>query len=445
MKCPRCEVGRLRFVKQMTNVYKWRCSICGKFTFSPIPDEEEIERPAKVRAPKIRVPKIRKSEGRLAKVGVPKFRVPKIRVPKIKALKIREPKFKVPKVRVPKVRVLKVREPKFKAPKVREPKMKVPKIKVPKVRDLSTNTYVIFNHQNKGQKYIEALEKHGKYEQLLEDIRHKHLAFAVTDTDILGRTVRLDQFRRRGCAFFFVIPHTARPNLINDIIAPWEHTTAQFVVSQGHVEIMRLYGYEKPLHPVGWTLCPIRKFTPRPEMRHVLFAPIHPRCSRIDQDANRKTFRRLYKLAKAGDIILTVRFIKSLPESGLRQVRHPNVIYTPGRMNQGYEQIDNADVVISHQTFAWIAVARGVPTVMMANRTLKTHIELPGRGVQFVKNWDKYVDRLAYPLDILETRNTLGLLHRACTDDPEVAEWKRRMIGTPFSADRFLRALLQYL
>lgn len=308
-----------------------------------------------------------------------------------------------------------------------------------------SNCYAIFNHQKKGDAYARALERQGKYTQVFEADVYPNLAFVLTDSDILGRAYRLDRFRRRGCNLFFVIPHTARPNLVNDIYHPWQYTTAQFVVSQGHVDVLRAYGYERPLHPVGWTLCPIRPFTPRPEPRNVLFAPIHPRCSKVDQKVNADVFERLYKLAKKDDIILMVRFIRSLPDSGLRQVDHPNVIYTTGHMDQNYEQIDNADVVIGHQTFAWLAVARGVPTVMMAERTLETHVQPRTKPIRFVRHWQDYVDLIAYPLDILECNDTLGLLRRAVTSDEDIIDWRRRMIGNPFRPDRFLKALEKYL
>ena len=307
-----------------------------------------------------------------------------------------------------------------------------------------SNAYTVFNHQNKGARYVEALTKYAEFEFLEEDHRYQNLRFALTDNDIMGRQHKLAWLFRNGCRKFFVIPHTARPNIVADIMPGWEHTTAQFVVSQGHVEVMRRFGYSKPLHPVGWTMCPIKKYKPRPAPRKVLFGPIHPRCSKVDQDVNAETFKRLYKLAKAGDIELTVRFINNLHQSGLQQVEHPNVTYTAGRMDQGYEQIDNADVVVGHQTFAWIAVARGVPTVMMAE-DMPTHIQKIRKAVQYAPNWDKYADLLAYPLDILATKDTLNLLTRAVRDDKEIQDWRTRMIGTPFRARRFVEIIQSYL
>jgi len=309
------------------------------------------------------------------------------------------------------------------------------------------NSYVIFNHQEKGNAFLKALE--GKYNCLPDGDFYTGLDFLMTDSDIMGRQARLDKFRELGTRAFFLIPHTARPNLVNDIEPGWPHTTAQFVVSEGHAEVIRAYGYDKPLHPVGWTLTPIRKFRPRKEPRNVLFAPIHPRCSKIDQDVNRETFQRLLKLAKSDDIILTVRFIKNLHDSGLETVQHPNVIYTAGWMSNGdgsqMEQMVKADLVIGHQTFPWKAVALGIPTLMMGEYCLPTHIEPRKGGVRFAKHWKDYVSLVAFPLDILETNDVLGLMRRAVACDNEIKDWKRRMIGWPFRKDRFIKAIENYL
>jgi hypothetical protein len=219
------------------------------------------------------------------------------------------------------------------------------------------------------------------------------------------------------------------------------------VVSEEHAEVMRTYGYSKPLHAVGWNLCPIQKFRPRPEPRKVLFAPIHPRCAEIDKNVNKETFKRLLKLAKKDQIELTVRYIKELSGAGLEFVQHPNVHYFQGGLDLDYSQIDETDIVVSHQTFAWTAVARGTPTVMMGE-DMPTHIQRMHReDVEFAQNWDKYQHLIAYPLDILacKPRDVWKLLQRAASCDEEIRDWKGRMIGGPFDEEKFMKILEGYL
>ena len=310
------------------------------------------------------------------------------------------------------------------------------------------DSFVCYNHQSKGVAYVDALTKLTKYKYIdtAGEIPpyFRELSFVLTDSDILGRSHRLKAHKRHGAKGIFLIPHTARPNIVNDISGGCPDTTAQFVVSQGHIDVIRRYGYTKPMHAVGWSLCPIKEFKPRQAPRNIVFAPIHPRCSEIDKQANRDTFERLRKLAVNDTIKLTVRFINSLALSGLERVEHENITYVPGRMNQDYSQIDEADVVVAHQTYAWLAVARGVPTVMMAE-DMPTHIEPRGKPVQYARNWDKYKDLLMYPLDILATKDTLGLLTRATKSDKEISDWRSRMIGEPFDGKKFVDIIAGYV
>jgi len=307
--------------------------------------------------------------------------------------------------------------------------------------------FMCFNHQNKAAKFLDALNHEGKY-TLLDCARHyKGVKFCLTDTDILGRRGKLEHMRSSGVGRFFVYPHAARPDLVNDAYPEWAFTTAHFVVTEAHAEVMRCYGYSRPLVPVGWSLCPQQEFKPRAAAYKILFAPIHPRCSEVDKEVNRETFKRLEGLAKAGDIHLTVRFVKSLPDSGLERVEHPNIEYTVGGMSQGYADIDNADVVIAHQTFKYLAVARGVPTIAMATG-MPTHIQMLRHPVRWVRNWDKYIDLMKYPYDILDCPDRNSVLNMLCAviqENDVVADWRRRMIGSQFRKDRFVEKLEAFL
>ena len=307
--------------------------------------------------------------------------------------------------------------------------------------------YMVFDHQGKADKILDALNHSGRFVKLDCHRRYKGLKFVLTDTDIMGRRFKLEHMRKSGIGRFFVYPHAARPDIVNDIFREWSFVTAHFVSTEGQAEIMRLFGYSRPLVPIGWLFCPQKTFKPRQDPINVLFAPIHPRCSKIDQDVNKAAFKRLEKLAKVGDIKLTVRFVRSLADSGLQKVEHPNIQYTVGYMNQGYDQIDNADVVVAHQTFLYIAVARGVPSLGMAEE-MPTHIQIKGKSPIFAKSWGNYVHLLRYPYDILEAENNnqvVGLLQKVIQPDPSVDEWRDRMIGQTFRRDRFLRKLERFL
>jgi len=128
--------------------------------------------------------------------------------------------------------------------------------------------YMAFNHQGKANRFIETLNS-GGFKQLDCFRRYKGVSFVLTDTDIGGRRYKLEHMRNSRVPRFFVYPHAARPDLVNDIFKEWAHTTAHFVSAQGHVEVMEAFGYSRPIEVVGWSLCPIKPFTPRKEPRNV--------------------------------------------------------------------------------------------------------------------------------------------------------------------------------
>jgi hypothetical protein len=304
--------------------------------------------------------------------------------------------------------------------------------------------FVCYEHQGKAGKFLDALNHGGKYHLVDFERNCNGILFVLSDTDIMGRKEKLDYMRRSGVKNFFIYPHAARPDLVNDVYTEWAHVTAHFVVSKGHADIMKLYGYSRPLMTVGWSLCQVKPFKARKELKNVLFAPIHPRCSKVDQDVNWASFKRLEKLAKAGHIKLTVRFINNLVDSGLERIEHPNILWTPGAMNQAVDQIDEADLVVGHQTFLYLAVARGVPAIGMAE-DLPTHVQAKNQAVQWVKNWKKYEHLLAFPYDILQTQDLLSLMQKAVSCDDEIKDWRKRMIGRPFRKSEFLEKLEKFL
>jgi hypothetical protein len=311
---------------------------------------------------------------------------------------------------------------------------------VPHVPGVKQLRFSCFNHQGKADRLAAALE--AKYEQ--SPSHDAGVYFCLTDSDVSGRMMQLRRMQGRGCQRFFVYPHAARPSLINSHYPTWDGTTVQFVVNEHHAEVLRAYGYEKPLDYIGWHLSDVEQFKKRDTHGRavkVLFAPIHPRNAQQDRDANKAAFGRLYKHIPTGEIELTVRYIGQLVESGLDE--KPNVNYINGKMNQVTQDMDNADIVIGHQTFAWLAVARGFPCVMFAE-DMPTHFRMNNQ-FKDVPCWNSVYHLFRYPLDILCEDDTMGLLRRTAMSDGEVKDWKSRMIGLPFRQDEFIDTVEKYL
>lgn len=304
--------------------------------------------------------------------------------------------------------------------------------------------FYFYNHQNKGMPLIKALQDAG-YEWTAQA---GYADFVFSDSDVPCRNRSLTSFHQRGKRVF-LYSHAARPNLFNDFegYPPSRFIDADFVQAAGHISILRAIGLDHPFEVTGWYLCPIRPFQPRERAYRVLFAPIHPNnngtLSKVDRDLNVAVFRKLIPLADKGLIKLTVRYLRGLERNNLWI--QEGVDYIEGQPDQSYAQIDEADLVVSHQTFAHIAVARGVPTVMMGEDTPPRIGCEEHRDFKYVRSWEKYKDLLMYPLDILAEDDTLALFERAIRSDEDIAGWRARLIGGPFEPDRFIRTVEKYL
>ena len=294
--------------------------------------------------------------------------------------------------------------------------------------------FFVFNHQGKADAYIRALTTRG-WTQTKDPGEAK---FILSDCDVNGRARTLDSYHRRSVKVF-LYPHAGRPNIFWDFPdTPFRPCVdAHFVSAQGHAEIMRAYGVPYDLRVTGWHLCQIRAFHPREHARRILFAPIHPNSNgflcELDKELNRQTFRKLLTLLD-GQTTLLVRHIRGLEKNGLW--RAGGVDYIEGNLDLSYEEIDRADLVVTHQTFAYLAVARGVPTLMMGEW-------YPPRwggsenALMTVQSWDMYKHLLMYPLDILAAEDLSQLIQCAIHSDSEIADWRARLIGQPFDPDRF--------
>lgn len=304
--------------------------------------------------------------------------------------------------------------------------------------------FFAINHQGKADVLIKALIEHG-WQQTRRPVE---AVFSLSDVDIHPNAIRLEEFDKMGIKNF-LYPHAARPNLFHDFpgFSPSPFVTASFVAAQGHVDILNQIHTKHKLEVIGWFLCPLREFHPRKTCRKVIFAPIHPNSdgslSDLDKKINRDTFYKLIPLVRAGEIELTVRFIRGLESSGLWHEKQVTYVQVEPRISVA--EIDCTDLIISHQTFAALGVARGTPTIMMGEDR-PPRVGSPTKGdFRLAKSWEKYSSMLMYPLDILAEDDILGLMKRAISTDESIKDWRERLIGEPFDPRYFVRTLESYL
>jgi hypothetical protein len=302
--------------------------------------------------------------------------------------------------------------------------------------------FYYYDHQGKGKAFHDVLIRHGWTMTRKEE----EAEFAFVDTEI-NRREQFERFNKQGKPIF-IYPHAARPDLLPDFdgyeASPF--VTAHFVSARGHAEIMDAYGYPSPMPVVGWTLCSLKPFSPRKKAFKVLFAPIHSSrngtMSTIDKEINIQTFKILHDLVKQGKIDLTVRYLYNLKYTGLEFV--DDIAFIKGNPDHSTVMIDVADVVVSHQTFAHLSVARGVPTVMMGENRIPRYTLSTGLHT-LVRSWEKYKNLLMYPLDILCADDPYALLVEATQSDEKIKDWLNRMIGDPFDGEYFYQYIMEHL
>ena len=303
--------------------------------------------------------------------------------------------------------------------------------------------YVLEDHQHKSDAYAAALADAGYFEA--RHLNCQGISFLLADADW-----REDMMRTAKSMDIpvFLYPHAARPMVQYDGPVEPKPVRAMFTHAPGGAELMKRIGYPNPVEVTGWAYSKVRPFRPVQEIRRVCFAPIHPNGNgylhQVDKDLNRRTYTALTEWAAGSGAEISIRYIGTLEQCGLDGLPEADFVeWHKGKKNNSTLDMETVDLVVAHQTFAWIAVALGIPTVMMGEdvppRTGNTDA-----GFRYVDHWDDYKDYLMYPLDILagDPAEVIGKAAAGCS---AVEDWKQRFIGEPFDGPRFVKTLEAYL
>jgi len=315
--------------------------------------------------------------------------------------------------------------------------------------------FYLSDHQGKGRAYVEALESAG-YVRVQTPADDPDFAFYDHDVGAGGNGFRqgLDFLHAKGVPVF-LYPHAARPMLQWDGMYPvWPHTVCNYTIAPGHKAVMEAFGYPVPVEVMGWTYCEISPPAPLLPRRlglkgggrlKVLFGPIHPNGNGwmhpVDKQANAAVLKLLLQTP---GIELTVRHIKRVDLSGIWKANH--VRYVLGKANQCITEIDQADVVIAHQTFAYLAAARGKPLIMFGDQ-VKPHSGNKPENFRWVASWEKYRGLMQYPLEVENAEGPEGLramMEQAMREDVG-AVWRERFVGKPFEAQAFVRSVENHI
>ena len=257
------------------------------------------------------------------------------------------------------------------------------------------------------------------------------------EDDILLIDMDFDYYRKVIEEFggrVILYPHGAAPNLTWDgVHEPHPKVEKALVTSEGHKEVMRRYGYPKPVEVIGWYLCEIKPFKP-PKGNKVLYCPIHPIMGgefmyEEDTDENILVFKELLEMRNV--IELSVRYRHSLEMNGLHK-EDGVYYYNTG----GFDDLDAYDMVVANGTLAYAAIAKGIPTVMHKQDTCARNPgDAPNNRV-VAKSLDKYWDYLKYPYS---SDDLLASMIKAAKVEP--VEWKDRFIGKQMEGEKFVETV----
>ena len=308
----------------------------------------------------------------------------------------------------------------------------------------SLKVYRMSHHQNKEQSFKQALSARGWYES--HYLRSQFVKFGLFDAD--WRAGDIEDLKGKP---YFLYPHAARPMVQYDgSVTPRRDCRTMFVSAPAGVYLMEKIGYPCEVVEVGWSLTEVREFQPKPEAKQICYAPIHPNSNgylnEVDKNLNRAAYARLVDYAEKTDAEIKVRYCGLIADNGLEKEcaeKNKRVTWKNGAKDSSTDDITKADLVVSHQTFAYMAVALGVPTVMMGE-DIAPRSGNKDEGFTYSAHWNDYRDYLAFPLDILQG-DPEKVIQTAVTGSEAVEDWKARFIGEPFRPDYFVDCIEERL
>jgi len=237
----------------------------------------------------------------------------------------------------------------------------------------------------------------------------------------------------------FVYPHSANSWYFWDGFHKEFPVTCNFVFTREIKNAMISYGYKSRIEQCGFSCGEVIGWRSMRE-KTLLFAPMHTMGS-VSQDylrcpasfeLNRKALERVFELAPLFKKI-TIRYGRSFSASGMYDPQIPNVVFEEAdlKIKDAMASINRHSVVISAGTLAYLAVARGKPTIFYNQRD-----QPPREDGMTVKNYKRY-KWIDYPIQLFDMSNNM-ISNFVVKQNPDVERWKKANIGSTFSASRFL-------
>ena len=306
-------------------------------------------------------------------------------------------------------------------------------------------TYTLWESRDKFFPYREALTARGW--EVTEDFINADAM--IIDIHYGDEPIEAIRHAKRMNKPIFMYPHGSRAYMFWDAYyLDYEPEDVLFVPSFGQFQVLTSGSYPARIVAIGFPYCEVMPKR-QTELKNVLFAPIHPseKNGYLDsshwEEYNQRVWAKLQTMLWEFD--LTVYHSQTPEENGLTRIPRVEYVQSDLTIPGALSVINKYDLVIAQETFAHLAIASGVPTVMINDRYEHIKFDVTKRS----RYWPYYRDNYVYPFNLLEvddeSRALVTLLNAVQDDGSTIKHWKDHMIGGNFDGKLFVDVIEDYI
>jgi hypothetical protein len=302
------------------------------------------------------------------------------------------------------------------------------------------STFFVLRHRDSADAYIKALLD-ARYAET-KDIARADFILYDHEIKLAGHIQAIKDKPT------FVYPHTPYSWFVWDGICPTLPASCNFVYGENAKLGLESFGYPGRVKVCGFSRCEVFPFRPSKD-RRLLFAPAHlllnkkyPRDN--DYRVHQAAFAWVVRHAKYFDGV-TVRIFGTIKENGFHEVegiKFENVAtatrYTSAlTVESSIASIERHDIIISCNTFGYLSLARGKPTILYGNCQPRTR-----EGE--VRNYPLYKHLIDFPYP-LESLSVDDVIKAGSIINSAIEKWRQKTIGGNFDAEKCLSAIKEYV
>jgi hypothetical protein len=293
--------------------------------------------------------------------------------------------------------------------------------------------------------YINALLSSG-YTRT-EDMRRADFILWDKEPTLLHKRERLKKLI--GNKPIFVFPHTPYAYWLWDGFLEPMPVCCNFVVGEGAKMGMKSYGYPYRVEAVGFPRCKVLPFQST-SGRNLLYASARLLGNQqfpheADLELHLQAMRWIAAHREAFDGVM-INYSYSLEANVLEEFAGYGLTFRKLEDNwklsahTALDQFQGADLVISCNTFGYLAIANGIPTILFGHNDRVG----PHSSKYLCPHYELYKSHYEFPL-FLQDMTAKEVLDIRTSPNPEVEKWKELNIGKSFEAEKFISIVKEYL